>query len=102
MFWREDLCARCGVVLVVGAPIVDDAVVLVVTIVVGLGPEEGVTTVQFACANELFDGAVAVDGAAVLFRRILLLVPPLATTWPYPGWSGDKQVLGNVGLPWGE
>ena len=96
MFWREDLCARCGVVLVVGAPIVDDPVVLVVTIVVGLGPEEGVTTVQFACAKELF------DGAAVLFRRILLLVPPLATTWPYPGWSGDRQVLGNVGLPWGK
>lgn len=38
-----------------------------------------------------------VDDACVL-RLARRRFGPDATTCPYPGWSGDRQVVGNVGL----
>jgi hypothetical protein len=50
----------------------------------------GVATVQSCCVSRAWTEAYV--------RRARRLPEPGLTTWPYPGWSGERHVLGNVGL----
>ena len=62
----------------------------------GLAAGAPVTTVQLVlCSRE---AALAIGATGWVLRRARRRPVPLETTCPYPGWSGDKHVLGKVGL----
>lgn len=62
----------------------------------GTGPPACGADVEPTGGQFVEDSATFTDDWYV--RRTRRLPVPGFTTCPYPGWSGDRQVVGNVGL----